>query len=328
MVYYLHNVELPFSKKQLRYKEISSSDQLHLAKANVLLPNTPEFIGEYAILLSEIVSNCLKEKTELYELNIIEYIMLLTKMRIVSIGSELELELEPEGSEKEIAKKVKITLNLNDFLVSLYEISSFALGDNIVTIDNFEIELDWPSIKSQNYFLNLIKESKSLNNILDSLCEYIKQIKISDHLISFSNFTHEEKIKIYEKLPIIVQNKLQVHILKMIKDISEPSLFKLPKLDQWKFNLYDTGYLEILRLFFSFNLRNIYQEYYILASKKIDPEFVNNLTISERKIFLSFVEEEIKANKEANEQTQPPSFAPPEFPGSPDVQNLIREFEG
>lgn len=328
MKHYLHNVELPFSKKQLRYREISSLEQLSLAKANVLLPREPEYTNEYATVLTEILSNCLKNTEKLYELNIIEYIMFLTKLRIVSVGSELELELEPEKTEEEIVKKVKLTINLNDFLMQLYKISSKVLIENFIKIENFEIELDWPNLKSQNYFLNLTKDNKNLDNILNSLCEYVKKITIHDQCIELINFTHEEKLKIYEKLPVKIQNKLQTQILKMVKDISEEPLFNLPKLEGWKFNFYDANYLEILRLFFSFNLRNIYQEYYILASKKINPEFVNQLTISERKTFMSFVEEEIKANKEQSGETQSDSFGPPEYGTSTDLQNLMREFEG
>ena len=324
--HFLHNVELPFSKKQIRYRELSSEDQLFLAKANVLLPSDPEFVNEYASLLTEIISKCLKNPNELYELNFIEYIMFLTKLRIVSVGADIELEFDPQDGEKEIAKKVKVTINLNNLLQKIYNLSLKALNENVIKIENFEIELDWPSLKSQNYFINISKGDKNLNNILDSLCEYVKYIKFNGECINFLNFTHDEKLKIYEKLPIAIQNKLQVTILKMIKDISEESLFDLSKLEEWKFGLYDTNYLEILRLIFSFNLRNIYQEYYILASKKINPEYVNQLSVSERKTFITFVEEEIKAKKE--ESASPSQQVNPAFGESPELQNLMREFEG
>jgi hypothetical protein len=323
MNYHLYTVEMPFSGKTLRYKELSTKEQLVLSKANVMLPLRDEFIEEYGQILFEICSNCVLDSKTILDLNIIEYIMFLTKLRIISIGPFIELEFEPLEDEKKMAQKVKITLDLNIFLKTFYEIASNSLDPEPLVFENLKIYLDWPNIKSEKIFLKLMSQQININSVLDTVCEYIKEIKTSENCISLNNFTSDQKLKLYEALPLAVQTKIQSKVLSMVKNISECRLFNYDKLDSWRFSFYNTTYQEILRLFFSFNLHNIYQEYYALASKKINPQCVDNLSVSERKIFISFIEEEIERNKESlqNSSTQG-------FEGSQELQNLIREFEG
>lgn len=322
MNYHLYTVEMPFSGKTLRYRELSTKEQLILSKANVMLPLQDEFIKEYAQILLEVASNCVLNPKDLLDLNIIEYIMFLTKLRIVCIGPFIELEFEPLESEKEMAQKVKITLDLNIFLKTLYDIALNSFDQKPLIFENLKIYFDWPNIKSEKVFLKLPPQQIDINFILDTVCEYIKEIKTPENNILLNSFTHEQKIKLYETLPLAAQAKIQSKVLGMVKNISEHPLFNFTKLDGWRFSFYNTTYQEILRLFFSFNLHNIYQEYYALASKKIDPQCVDNLSISERKIFISFIEEEIERSKEAQQNSSPQGFE-----GSQELQNLIREFE-
>ena len=50
---------------------------------------------------------------------------------------------------------------------------------------------------------------------------------------------------------------------------------------------------------FSDNLKNIYQQYYLLASKKISLDYVDNLTVAERNVYFSFIEEEYESRKQS-----------------------------
>ena len=92
-------------------------------------------------------------------------------------------------------------------------------------------------------------------------------------------------------------------------------------MDYLKFSLYNKSHQHIIRLLFSESLRNIYQEYYILASKNINPSYVDNLTISERKVYSSFVEEELKAKNEARSSSNSNSNK-----NSVDLASLMSEF--
>ena len=322
MHFYLYTVQLPLSNKTLRYRELLSCEQLALSKANIMLPLQKEFLEEYAQILIEVISNCLQHKEQIYDLNIIEYILFLTKLRTISSGSQIELEYEADKDETNTSK-IKITVDLNTFLRNLYESSIEAMPEDKISYKHFEVIIDWPNVKSEKYFLNLQKNSLNMNFVVESVCEYIKEIKIQNQTILLKDYTHEQKIEIYENLPLSLQNKIQEKVLAAIKILAEKDLFGLPKLNNFRFSLYNPNYQEFLRLFFADSLKNIYKEYYVLASKKVNPEYTDKLTLSERKTYISLIEEEIKTQEEQSGSGGTPVQS---FNGSPELQKLMSDF--
>lgn len=313
----MYNVELPLSNNQLFYKELTSKQQLTLAKADIMFPIENEDSSDYSKIVKEVISNCIENKEDFYKLNVIEYLLFLTKLRIVSIGNTLELSFQNSEDSSEMA--IKITIDLNVFMKLLYEAAEESLKNNIIKFKDIEVKLDWPSIKSEKYFLK--NKEDLVDYISSTIPEYIKYIKTKNKKILFENFLHLEKIKLYENLPIKIKDSIQEAVVEMTKKMSEKNLFAIKKMDYLKFSLYNKSHQHIIRLLFSESLRNIYQEYYILASKNINPSYVDNLTISERKVYSSFVEEELKAKNEARSSSNSNSNK-----NSVDLASLMSEF--
>lgn len=299
MDYFMYNVELPFSGVQLWYKDISSKQQLALAKLNILYPVTDENYPEYSKVIKKIILESVENKKDFYDIDLIDYVLFLTKLRIVSIGNNLELMFK--NSEDSSEETTKLTLDLNYFMKSLYEISSEAIKNNILNFKDMEVEVSWPNVKSEEFFLSVEKDYSG--HVINSIPEYIKSIKIKNKKILTKDFTQKEKIDLYEKLPIKLKNLILDFVFKMIRTLSEKNLFGIDKMDYLKFNFYNKSHQHIIRLFFSENLRNIYQEYYVLAAKKINPSYVDNLSISERKVYCSFIQEELKAQNESSDNS-------------------------
>jgi len=315
MNYFIYNVELPFSGVQLWYKDINSKQQLMLAKLNILFPIEEESYVEYSKVIKKIILESIENKKDFSEVNLIDYILFLVKLRIISVGNNLELMFK--NTESSTEENTKITIDLNYFMKSLYETALEATKNNVLKSKDIEIEICWPSIKSEEYFLN--PPEKYTDHIIHSIPEYIKSIKIKDKRIFTKDFNQKEKNNLYEKLPISLKNLILDYVLKMIKILSEKNLFGLKKMDYLRFNFYNKSHQHIIRLLFSENLRNIYQEYYILASKKINPSYVDGLSISERKVYCSFIQEEIKARNEANDSLDSNK-------NSTDLKSLMDEF--
>ena len=105
----------------------------------------------------------------------------------------------------------------------------------------------------------------------------------------------------------------------MINHLSNKNLFGIKWMDGFSFNFYNSSYDRFMRYMFSGNLRNIYQEYYILASRNINPLYVDTLSIADRTVYCSFVEEEMKAREENNNNDDSGNIT--------DLQKLINEFE-
>ena len=314
MDYYIYNADLHFSGKKIWYKDINSKQQLMLTKLDILFPIENEDYLEYSNIFNKIISESVENKEDFYKIDLIEYVLFLTKLRIISIGNDLELVFKnPENSNEE---NTKITIDLNYFIKTLYENSSELLKDNIIKFKDIEIEVGWPSIKSERIFLN-IKENHT-EHLLSTIPEYIKNIKIKNSKILIENFNNEEKIDFYNKLPIKLRNLIQNKVFEAIKILSEKNLFGISQMDYLKFNFYNKSHQHIIRLLFSENLINIYQEYYILASKNINPSYIDKLTIAERRVYFSFIQEEIKAMNEKNSNNNNKEFT--------DLSSLIGEF--
>ncbi len=183
--------------------------------------------------------------------------------------------------------------------------------------------MDWPNVNSEHNLLDR-NSKKELEHILSTVPDYIKNVIINDNTIDLSEYTINERIEIYEKLPISLRTQIQTLVIDSIKKLSEKNVFNINRLDFFRFNFYNKAHQEFIRLLFSNDLRNIYQEYYVLASKKINPEYVDKLSIPERRVFCSFIEEEIKAREESNKSND----GIPMGNGEMGLQDLIDEFEG
>jgi hypothetical protein len=319
MDYYLYNVDMPFSGIQLSYRELNSKDQLTLARINALLPFEDENFLEYSRILNKIISNCVENKEDIKKLNFIDFILFLTKLRIVSIGSEFNLSFKNDEDSTE--KETKYSMDLNFFMKNLYDFSLKKISENIIDHKNIKIKLDYPNINSEKIFFTK-NDNNDYDHILYTITEFIKEIHINGKKIEFSNFDLKQKNEIYQKLPITIKNIVEEKIINILKDFSDTNFFGIEKMNYFNFNFYNKKHQEFFRFILSGNLREIYQDYYVLASKQINPFYVDNLAISERKVFISFVKEEMKAMEDNNKSMDMPS----NDENTTDLSNLMAEF--
>ena len=299
MEYFLYSVEMPLSNVELFYRDINSKEQLILAKTNLLFPIEEENSKEYSRIVKKVIFNCVENKEDIYKLNIIDYFLFIIKLRINSFGETLELMLK--GNENSNEMDSKISINLNVFMKNLYEKSKKAMEDCTITHKNLKICIDWPNMTSKEFFL---KEKEEIGTaILSNIQEYIKNITINDVFIDTTTYKSEEKLELYEKLPISVKAKIQKKVLNAILAISKENLFDIKKMDFFKYNPYNKSQQQLMRFIFSDNLRNIYQEYYILSSKNINPLYIDSLSVSDRRVFCSFIKEESENSQKKSEST-------------------------
>jgi len=316
MSYYLHNVEMPFCGKNISFREIKSIEQLAISKANLAMPSGNNEPVLYNDFLKNIIFQCVENQEVLKELNIIEYILFATKLRMVCFGSSLELQQNLEESEQKDVKKIKINVDLQTFIKNLYEASKH-ISSISINIQNIEVFLNWPNHKDQNYFFKI--DNSEINSTLSSLCLFIKKIKIIDQIINMWDFSLEERENIFNNLPLSIRTKIQNEIIKALRNQTSSDLFGIKQLNDYKFSFYSTTYLELLKLFYSFDLKEIYKEYYVLAQRHIQPSYINEITTIERKLYLSIIQEE-KVSRSSPGDTG--GVTPPETT----LEDLAREF--
>jgi hypothetical protein len=312
MQYFLHSVELPFSGIKLFYREINCKEQLLLAKAGILYPFGEENNIDYITAIEKIIINCVENKEDFFKLNIIDYVLFLTKLRILSFDRELEITFDKSTED---GMKIKSTINLENFIKILYETISDIKLDKIIEYRKLKTKLKWPSTITKIFLL----ENK--NDISPTITEFIDSIALNEStFINFENFTKKEKDEIFNKLPIKLKKQIEDRILEAITKLIDKNLFNIDNMDWFRFSFYESSYIHFLRLIFSFNLKSLYQEYYLLASKNINLSYIDDISISDKKVYCSMVEEEFKARS----QNKSSSINI----GSTSLEDLISEFEG
>lgn len=296
MQYYNHNLDLPYSKLNIKFRELTTNEQLVLSKTNLILEYNTSGFYEYFNFLNDVIKNCVKDYNDVLNLDIIEFVLLMTKIRSISIGNTIEFFLENKDDSD--IKKQKITLNLNYFIKKLYEVSSnFFEDDNNKIIDkNITVTLKYPSIKNIEIFSN----TKSYDNFNESIVEFIDEIEINNFKIKFSKFENSQKQDFLDKLSITIKQKIEEKMVNMLNKLIDINLLGLEHFKDQKFTIYGIGFMSFLKIFFSYDIKSLYVEIHHLATNGLSPDYVLNISPSERKLYISIINEINKAKSETS----------------------------
>ncbi len=326
MEHYNYSVDLPFTKTKINFREINTQEQILIAKANLSFPNDKESIYEYHKYVLSVILNCIEDKEEFLKINIIEYVLFLIKLRIISVGSVIEFSLKNEENKK---SKTKIQINLKNYLLNLYNFSYDEKEEKeyFLNQNDIKVKITWPNINSiktfNEYFLNNKADYEVFNN---SLFEFIDYIIINNDKISWNVLKTEEKIKLFDKLPLLLKTKIETEVMNLNKKLIEANLFEIDFFKDYKFSIYNLSFIEHIKMLFSYDLKSLFREIYYLASNSIPPNYIMNISDSERKIYLTIIQEEIKRQSESSSKSDLSDIPENEVGYSNAVKNLALEF--
>lgn len=320
MEYYNYSAELPFSKKSLNFREINTKEQLVLAKANLSFPNNKNNSFEFNNFVIKTIKNCLEKPEEIDDINIIDYVLFLTKLRILSIGGTIELVSESENKE---VKSIKTTIDLNIFLRNLYEACNEAFVEDVITENDIEVKLGWPTLNSISIFQYYITNNKSqYETFSETFQEFVEYVKVKDKKIIFKHFTSEQKSQFLERLSVSLIKKIQETIIESLKFLNQYDLWEISTFKQHTFNFYSLNFIDFIRLFFSYDVKSLYKEIYYFISSNIQPDYIMSISSAERKIYYSIIEEQKRLqNKETGYD-----FDQINSKASTDLEDLALEF--
>ena len=321
MDFYNYSVDLPFTKNKIIFRELNTQEQLFLAKANFTHSNDKESMYDYFLFVKKIIENCVEDKNILNQINIVEYVLFLVKLRIVSIGSSMEFFLNNKSQTK-----TKVQIDLKNYLISLYKASGFLEKEenNLIFYKNIKVKLNWPMVQSLENFSKMVLENKSQYEIFnESIQEYIESIEIKNNKILCGNFDFKQKNNLIDSLNLKVKNQIQDKIIEGLKILFEAEVFDVGDFKNQKFNFYNFSFIEHIKLFFSYDVRSIYQEIYLLASCNLNPEYVLSVSPSERNVYLKIFQQQRKGQEKSSSGVD---FATQNGNNSNDVKNLAAEF--
>jgi hypothetical protein len=296
MQYYNHNLDLPYSKLNIKFRELTTNEQLLLSKTNLILEYNPSGFYEYFDFLNDIIRNCVKDYNDILNLDVIEFVLLVTKIRSISIGNSIEFHLENKN-ESDI-KNQKITINLNYFIKNLYDTSNtfFENKNNQIIDKNIIIKLKYPSIKNIDIFLN----TKTYENFNETLVEFIDEIQVNNSKIKFSAFEYKQKQDFIDKLSINIKKKIEEKIILILNKLLNTNFLGLDYFKDQKFTFYGLGFMSFLKIFFSYDIKSLYIEIYHLATNGLSSDYILNISPSERKLYISIINEINKSKSESS----------------------------
>lgn len=288
MEYYSQSLDLPFSKVTLNFRELKTNEQILLAKANLNFSNKKEDCLNYHSFVLNLISNCVQNKEILNNIDVIEYILFLVKFRMISVGTGVTFFLNTGGKEK-----TKLNVDLRTYLTNLYNASLCIEDNKFLNENDVEIKLKWPSISSLKLFHSiLLNNTNEYNLINDTLHEFVDYIKFKNKKIVLNNFNLEEKKYIFDKISVSLKQKIQEIVISIITKLFESDLFGLEYFKDYKFNFYTLSFLEHLKLFFSYDVKSLYQEIYILSGCGLSTDYIMQISPSERNIYFSIMQEQ------------------------------------
>lgn len=322
---FYYKIILPFSKKFIKFKELSTQNQLDIEKINLFYPQTQEYHLDYHENFLKIIENCIENFQDFLECDILDYLLFCVKLRILSVGNILELYLK---SDDPTVKNKKITLDLDLVIRNILIAGSESLIHKEVFFEerNLKVELGWPNIKSIKSFFDLFFSNlKMEEKIFEIIPEFISSVYINKEKIDFKILSREEKEKITNLFPASVKNKIQQAILENINKISTFKMLDVSFFENQKFNFFNLIYIEIIKLLFTQGLKKIYEEIYILSTYNMSSEYVLNISPTERKLYVSFVELQRKSQEPPDARSDAMNMPP--IPMEPPLKNAPKSVE-
>jgi hypothetical protein len=293
-MYHTHALQFPYTHTILNFKEFNNKQYINLLKSNTNLPSEPEYRVDYHQSVLNILSDCLKDKNKIYDLNIIEYLMFCIRLRTISIGHTIELAISSEKT-----KNAKIIINFFDLLKNVYDISEHINEYKVIKENDIEIHLNWPMLKDEEFFLSNVTEDQ-LEKFLRSLPLFIEKIIIKDKEFNFKKFDAKEKNILLEAIPVSVKNIIQTNVLSLLKKISVIPLFDIEEFNEYKLEFYNATIQDLIRFIFSGDEKAIVQENIFLKKHNFTLDEINTMTPLEKSEYIHYFVEQIKQSSDLN----------------------------
>ena len=312
--FFPYKVDLPFSDKTIYYRELNTQEQINIAKNNLIHSNTRDNHLDYFNTIFSILIHCVKNPLDLKDLNIVDYIFFVAKLRLVSISNIFELSINSESKE---FKNIKINVDINFLVKNLYKITSELMKNNTLTYQDFEIELGWPLVSDVSVFSNLLSNDKytDFDRINNAIPLFLKSIKIKNNVVCLANLDQKQRLAIYDQIPSTVTNEIQSRVIDIVSTLKETDIFGFPEYIFYKFDFFNLVFVDIIKLLFLFNLNIIYNEIYLLSKRNMNEEYILTLSPTERQIYLSYENNaEEKTNKQEDSELTDIEKLQMEFP--------------
>lgn len=218
-------VDLPIEKKRVHFRQLTTAQEKRLVKD--LLSHNGDGSTLIASILPILKENCENHEIDIDKLTIVDMYAIVLKMRIFSIGNELNLRIQKK-KPKTGSFTTKVSLNnIYDQLID--NIKGLKSIGFVVNMPPYEIRCELPTVKSLVDSVN-----EPIDTDYDALfVETARMVRSIDLIandkesktIDLSSMKHEDKIKIMESMPNAILTKVYAETVKLVKSIRDLLLF-------------------------------------------------------------------------------------------------------
>jgi hypothetical protein len=226
-------VFVPSLHAEISFKQLTTEQLKRLLKTVV---DSPIYNSEFTITLNEIIKeNCLTTEVKVDELTIYDKAIIFIKMRIESISPEFTIEYTPaEISDNNLSDKnttISLTQVLDNFLKQ-----NIYFTEEIIQHNDCAINVSIPTILTENKLekelhkniktdLNTPEDLKELigETFINEVTKFITKLSIGETSVNLTDLSFKQRIKIVEKLPTNLINKVIKYIEKY-RDTIKPLL--------------------------------------------------------------------------------------------------------
>ncbi len=221
---YSYDVWIPSLGKDVSFKEMTTAQQKRIIKSIIDSPvYNSEFIKACYTIIKE---NCDDKTIEVDKFTIIDKLLILLKMRSVSIGNEIEVQLKSELLDKEIKSTINIDTVYDKCLETISHIKDTQIIESGITVDcclpniltEYKLEKQLHSLWDKEKYETREQIQNSVGEkFVSEIAKFIRQITIADNVYNLEEMDFKDRLQIIEKLP----SKLLKEIFKYIQQCSD-----------------------------------------------------------------------------------------------------------
>ena len=233
---YASHYSIPSLKKDVPFSEINTSQQKRLVKSVI---DSPVFNTEFIYTFREILKeNCQDTSIDIDKLTIIDKLVLALALRVKSIGSTADIEIQTKDNKKvnvslEIPKILQIALaTLTDISNKTVEDSYFVVECSVPTVgDEFKLEKELrvktPSIEIEN-----VQELRQTvgDAFVNEIVKYVNKVSIKsdDELIpiEWDRFNFAARIEVLDTFKTELLKQILDYINNVRKEVDKIELVK------------------------------------------------------------------------------------------------------
>ena len=272
--------------KEVRIKELLLKDYRTILKC--LLGDTPNVknLFENIDIIMEKYSSL--HLYEIEELDFIDYLIILAKIRNISLSGVLKLRMDDEG------KIATLHLSLSDVIQTFYDIKKDFLKSEKNNFGKYEIVYRLPTLSElescqydDRFELDATIFIDKIYHNSENICVIQKNLQINDRNELFNRLPAKYSLKVVKDIKALDDKLKKINLINLLNhpDIGEKC--NLP----FDFNIRNITFL--IKMLFSDDLMSMYESFYTM-SEKMSPEYLDNCTPGEFGLFIKIYESKLK----------------------------------